>query len=80
MTSDEAVICRIRELCKTHNLDIKNLANNAGMPPSTIYSIMAGKSKSPGASSISKICNGFDISLRDFYDCTLFDEVESEIY
>ncbi len=79
MTTDDAVICRIKDLCEMKKMALNELANDSGMPPSTLYSIMAGKSKSPGASSINKICNGFDITLRDFYNCTLFDNLESEI-
>ena len=33
------------------------------------------KSKNPGVASIKKICDGLDISIRDFFDSDLFDDL-----
>ena len=37
------------------------------------------KSQNPGVVSIKKICDGLEISLREFFDCELFDDIEQEI-
>ena len=49
------------------------------MAPSTIYSMLNSKSKNPGVVSIQKICAGLEISIREFFDDPLFDELEQEI-
>lgn len=38
------------------------------------------KSQNPGVVSIKKICDGLEITVRDFFDCDLFDSREQEIY
>ena len=37
------------------------------------------KSKNPGVVSIKKICDGLEISVREFFDSDLFDDLEQEI-
>ena len=51
----------------------------AGITPSTVYSMLNSKSKNPGVVSIKKICDGLEISVREFFDSELFDELEQEI-
>lgn len=79
MNTKEAVAKRIQALCAERNMAINALANTAGIPPSTIYSMLNEKSKNPGVVSIKKICDGLNISLREFFDCDLFDDIEQEI-
>lgn len=79
MRAKEAVAARISELCETRDMTVNALANSAGMPPSTIYSMLNAKSQNPGVVSLQKICDGIDISLREFFDSPLFDELEQEI-
>ncbi len=75
----EAVEKRILELCSQRDMAINTLANICGMPPSTIYSMLNGKSQNPGIVSIKKICDGLDISIKEFFDSPLFDSLEQEI-
>lgn len=79
MNSKEAVALRITELCRERNIAINELANISGMPPTTIYSMLGDKSKNPGVVSINKICNGLEITLREFFESPLFDDLEQEI-
>lgn len=79
MKIKEAVAKRITELCEINNITINALANISGMPPSTIYSMLNQKSQNPGIVSIKKLCDGFDISVREFFDSELFDDNEQEI-
>ena len=55
------------------------MANISGVSPSTVYSMLNEKSKNPGLISIKKLCDGLDISLREFFDSDLFDDLEQEI-
>ncbi len=79
MNTKEAVAKRILALCEDRQIAVNALANIAGIPPSTIYSMLNEKSKNPGIVSIKKICDGLDISVRTFFDCDLFDGLEQEI-
>lgn len=79
MRTKEAVAKRIIELCQSKNIAINALANISGVSPSTIYSMLNSKSQNPGVVSIKKICDGLEITVREFFDSDLFDEREQEI-
>ncbi len=79
MLIKEAVEKRILELCKERHMAINALANTAGVSPSTVYSMLNSKSQNPGIVSLKKICDGLEISIREFFDSALFDHLEQEI-
>lgn len=79
MNAKQAVAARIIELCQERDIAINTLANISGMPPSTIYSILNYKSQNPGIISVKKICDGMDITIRQFFDSPIFDDIEQEI-
>ncbi len=79
MTTKEAVAARILELCDERNMAINALAGISGVSPSTVYSMLNEKSQNPGVVSIKKLCDGLDISLREFFNTPLFDGLEQEI-
>lgn len=80
MNTKEAVAERILQLCEEKHIAINALANISGVAPSTIYSMLNEKSQNPGVVSIKKICDGLEITVREFFDCDLFDSREQEIY
>ena len=79
MNVKQAVEKRIIELCDERNIAVNTLANISGVAPSTIYSMLNTKSQNPGVVSIKKICDGLEISVREFFDSELFDDLEQEI-
>lgn len=79
MNTKEAVAQRIIELCNEKNIAINALANLSGVAPSTLYSILNEKSRNPGVVSIKKLCDGLEISVRQFFDSPIFDDIEQEI-
>ena len=79
MTTKEAVAQRIIDLCAERNIAVNARANISGVAPSTIYSMLNAKSKNPGVVSIKKLCDGLEISVREFFDSPLFDDTEQEI-
>ena len=79
MTTKEAVAQRIIDLCAERNIAVNALANISGVAPSTIYSMLNTKSKNPAVVSIKKICDGLEITVRQFFDSPLFDDTEQEI-
>lgn len=47
---------------------------------SNTYTVMLNaKSQNPGVVSIQKLCDGLGITLRQFFDDDLFDNIEQEI-
>ena len=79
MLIKEAVEKRVVELCAEKGIAINALANISGVSPSTVYSILNEKSKNPGVCSIKKMCDGLEITIREFFDSDLFDNLEQEI-
>ena len=79
MLIKDAIEKRILELCEERNIAVNTLANISGVSPSTVYSILNEKSQNPGVVSIKKICDGLNISIREFFDSELFDGLEQEI-
>ena len=49
------------------------------MRTKAIYSMLNQKSQNPGVVSIKKICDGLEITVREFFDSPFFDETEQEI-
>ena len=79
MNAKQAVAIRIQELCKERGITVNTLANMAGTSPSTIYSMLNAKSKNPGVVTIHQVCDGLEITLREFFDSPIFDAFDQEI-
>ncbi len=79
MNTKAAVAKRIIQLCDERGIAINALANMSGVSPSTIYSMLNEKSQNPGIVSLKKLCDGLEITLREFFDSAIFDDIEQEI-
>lgn len=79
MTIRECVAKRILELCRERELSINALARSAGIPPTTVKNILSGASRNPGIVTIKMICDGFGISIVEFFDTDDFRSLEQEI-
>ena len=75
----ELVVKRILELCEERGITPNALSYLAGVSQSTIKSILNGESKNPGIVTLKKICDGFEISIIDFFDTEDFKKLEQEI-
>ncbi len=75
----DLVVKRIYELCKERGITPNALSYMSGISQSTIKSILNGESKNPGIVTIKKICDGFEISLIDFFNTEEFLNLEQEI-
>lgn len=58
---------RIRQLCDARGWTIYRLAKESGITYSTLCT-MLHKSNVPSVPTLCKICNGFGISLSEFFD------------
>lgn len=75
----EFVVKRIYQLCKERGITPNALSYMAGVSQSTIKSILGGESKNPGVVTLKKICDGFNITLIEFFDTEEYHQVEQEV-
>ena len=69
---------RLLVLLDEKKLSIHALAIKSGVAPSSIKNILYGKSKNPGVVTIKMLCDGFGISLYEFFDTQIFQSVDPE--
>lgn len=79
MRVKEAIAARFRQLCLERGIKINHLANLAGVTPSTVYSMMDPSRHDVSAVTVKKLCDGLEISLKEFFDAPVFDDLEQEI-
>ena len=79
MRLSDAIIQRIYQLCEERNMTINKASDTAGITQSTVSDIVNGVTKKPTVSTIKKLCDGFEISIREFFNSDLFDNLEQEI-
>lgn len=79
MDTQTAIANRIRQLCSSRGWTPNHLSNVAAVPQATIKSILNGESMNPGTVTIKKLCDGFEITLGEFFSTAEFDALEQEI-
>ena len=79
MSIAEATVKRLLELCSERNITINKISNISGITQSTVSDIVNGTTTNTGIVTIKKLCDGFDISVRAFFDSPLFDDLEQEV-
>ena len=79
MTIHQAIVLRIREICAENGMTINKLSTQCGITQSTLNNIISGRNKSTTTSTIQKICDGVNISVREFYVSPVFDDIEPEL-
>ena len=79
MSVKDAVVDRFKGLCKERNIKANELANLAGVTPSTVYSMMDESRRDISIITIKKLCVGLDISLGEFFSAPEFENLEQEI-
>ena len=70
---------RILQLLGEKNMSIHKLAIESAVAPSSIKNILYGKSQNPGIVTIKMLCDGFVITLIEFFDTPEFKSLEQEI-
>ena len=70
---------RILELCEMNNITINKLSMMCGITQSTLNNIISGRNKSTTISTIKKICDGLNITILEFFDSPLFENLEQEV-
>ena len=74
-----AVKNRILQLLGEKKMSIHRLAMESAVAPSSIKNILYGKSRNPGIVTLKMLCDGFGITIVDFFDTEEFRSLEQEI-
>jgi len=77
MDTQEAIAYRIRQLCQEQGITPNKLSKISGVPQATIKSILLGESKNPGTVAVKRLCDGFGITLGEFFSTPEFDALSS---
>ena len=70
---------RLLQLLGEKNMSIHKLAMESAVPPSSIKNILYGKSQNPGIVTLKMLCDGFGITLVEFFDTEEFARLEQEV-
>ncbi len=79
MDTSTAVRQRILDLCRQRGITVNRLATISGVTQSTVNNIVSGRNHSATVATIKKFCDGLDITLRDFFDAAVFEDLEQEV-
>ena len=69
---------RIRQLLKQNNMKLFDFSKAAGISLPTISDFLKNDTKNLRMDTMLHICEAFNITLKEFFDDPLFDEVISE--
>lgn len=78
MKLSDAIRKRIKYYLKQKNMKVWDLCKNSGIPCSTISTFMSGKTELLKIDTLLHICNGFDITLKEFFSDSIFDTAEQD--
>ena len=79
MNTYTAVKNRILQLLGEKKMSIHKLAIESAVAPSSIKNILYGKSMNPGIVTLKMLCDGFGITLVEFFDTETFQNLDQEI-
>lgn len=78
MQLSDATRKRIQQLLKQNDMKLFDLSKAAGIALPTISDFLKNDTKNLRMDTMLHICEGFNITLKEFFDNPLFDEVFSE--
>ncbi|WP_289293985.1 helix-turn-helix domain-containing protein [Romboutsia ilealis] len=78
MQLSDAIRKRIKNLLKINNMNIWKLYKATGVSASTLSYFMSGKRELINLKTLLHICEGFKITLKEFFDDPLFIDVEQD--
>lgn len=78
MQLSDATRKRIKQLLKENNMKLFDLSKAAGIALPTISDFLKNDTKNLRMDTMLHICEGFNITLKEFFDDPLFEDVISE--
>lgn len=80
MMIKDAVVIRVKNICRERNMKYNELAVRLGVTLSTVYSMLDKKRRDISVITLKKLCDGLDMTIADFFDDDIFKNIEQEIY
>lgn len=78
MKLSDAIRKRIKFYLKEKNMNVWKLCKMSGIPCSTISTFMSGKTELIKLDTLLHICEGFEITLGEFFTDVIFDTAEQD--
>ena len=78
MKLSDAVRKRIKYYLKEKKMNVWKLCKMSGIPCSTISTFMSGKTELIKLDTLLHICEGFEITLGEFFGDSMFDTAEQD--
>ncbi len=70
---------RVLELCDEKHVSLNKLSIDSEVAYSTLNAILNRKVKNIGIMTVKKICDGLDITVKEFFNSSLFENPEEDI-
>ena len=75
----DAVTARFKAICRERRMAVNELAARSGVTPSSVYSMLDPSRRNISIVLIKKLCDGLEMSLKEFFSGPEFDALEQEI-
>ncbi len=76
MKLNEAIAYKVNKLLEDKKVNQYYLYKNGGIPRSTISDVVNCKKKRVSADTVYQICSTLNVSLSDFYNDPIFEDLE----
>ena len=76
MTIGKATAKRIDEYLFSKGISLYRLSRDSGIPIATLQNLYRGHTKSPTLAVVYKLCDALQITVQEFLDSPLFNNVE----
>lgn len=80
MKLKKAIVKRIFNICSEREMMLNELANRAGITPSTLYSFVRNEREDVTVSTVKKLIDGLDMTVVEFFSDPMFADLEQEIH
>lgn len=74
MKAQDTVVEKINNLCKEKRMSYYALSYASAVPMTTLMHIVDKTTVNPGVITLSKLCDGLGITLKEFFDTPEFDD------
>ncbi|MDO4276581.1 MAG: XRE family transcriptional regulator [Eubacteriales bacterium] len=78
MKEQKILAQRIMNLCRDKRMSYYLLSYKSGVPITTIMNIVHCTTKNPGVFTVFKLCDGFGISVKDFFNTEEFENLQRD--
>lgn len=75
MDANYKLAIRIKDLCREYGISFYELSYKSAVPMTTLMHIVNASTNNPGVFTIIKICNGFGITIQEFFNHEIFSTI-----